>query len=92
MAAIGIGSALSFCVYVSLGILSIFIFGSDLKANVMRNVDEEKNAYSYVIRVAFLVVLACHIPYIFFPTKESFLIIIDEAQNQSMQKAIEYKI
>jgi len=76
-----IGSALSFTIYVSLGILSIYIFGSALKANVMTNVDEEKNVYSYVIRIAFLVVLACHIPYVFFPTKESFLIIVDEAQN-----------
>ena len=79
LAAVMIGSALSFCVYVSLGILSIYIFGSELKANVMNNVNEENNIYSYVIRIAFLVVLACHIPYIFFPTKESFLIIIDEA-------------
>lgn len=92
MLAVLIGSVFSFCIYVSLGILSIYTFGSDLKANVMTNVDEEKNAYSYIIRIAFLIVLACHIPYIFFPTKESFLIIIDEAQNSSMQKAIEYKI
>ena len=84
MAAIVIGSALSFFVYTSLGILSIYIFGSDVKANVMTNVDEEKNAYSYIIRIAFLLVLACHIPFIFFPTKESFLIIVDEAQNRSM--------
>ena len=84
MIAIIIGSTLSFFVYTSLGILSIYTFGSNVKANVMTNVDEEKNAYSYIIRVAFLLVLACHIPFIFFPTKESFLIIVDEAQNRSM--------
>lgn len=76
-----IGSILSFCVYISLGILSIYIFGSDVKANVMTNIDEESNVYSYVIRIAFLIVLGCHIPYIFFPTKESFLIMVDETQN-----------
>ena len=54
--------------------------------------DEEQNFYSYVIRIAFLLVLACHIPYIFFPTKESFLIIFDELQNKSMTKALQYKI
>ena len=92
MKAIGYGSVLSFIIYVSLGILSIYIFGSELKSSVLKNVDKEKNLYSYVIRIAFLVVLACHIPYIFFVYKESFLIIYDEAKNHSMTKALQYKI
>ena len=79
MNAVIIGQGLSFIIYVSLGILSIYIFGSSLESSVLKNVDEEKNIYSYIIRVAFLIVLACHIPYIFFPTKESFLIIVEQA-------------
>ena len=63
-----------------------------MKSSVLKNVDKEKNLYSYVIRIAFLVVLACHIPYIFFVYKESFLIIYDEAKNHSMTKALQYKI
>ena len=79
MRAVAIGAILSFAIYVSLGLLSIYSFGSELKSSVLSNVDEEQNTYSYIIRISFLLVLACHIPYIFFPTKESFLIIIDEA-------------
>mmetsp|Transcript_29778 Transcript_29778/g.36957 ORF Transcript_29778/g.36957 Transcript_29778/m.36957 type:complete len:141 (+) Transcript_29778:733-1155(+) len=90
--AVAISAALSFLIYVSLGILSIYIFGSSLESSVLKNVDEERNIYSYIIRVCFLVVLGCHIPYIFFPTKESFLIIIDQAQNQSMTKSILSKL
>lgn len=82
--AVAIGAALSLLIYASLGILSIYTFGSDLKSSVLTNVDEEKNGFSYTIRFCFLLVLACHIPYIFHPTKESFLIICDEAQNSSM--------
>ena len=92
MQAVAIGSGLSLIIYVSLGILSIYTFGSELGTSVLKNVDEEKNVYSYIIRVSFLLVLACHIPYIFFPTKESFLIIVDEAQRSSMTKALQYKI
>lgn len=92
MKAVMIGNSLSFIIYVSLGVLGIYIFGTSLDTSVLDNVDEENNVYSVVIRVAFLLVLACHIPYVFFPTKESFLIIVDEAQNGSMAKALEYKI
>ena len=86
--AVLIGTGLSLVIYCSLGILSIYTFGTDISPSVITNVDEEKNAYSYVIRSAFLIVLACHIPYVFFPTKESFLIIFDEAENKSMTKAL----
>lgn len=92
MKAVAIGSGLSFVIYVSLGILSIYTFGSSLETSVIKNVNAENNVYSYIIRVAFLLVLGCHIPYIFFPTKESWLIIFDEAANKSMTKALEYKI
>ena len=84
MRAVAIGSGFSVFIYGSLGILSIYTFGSDLDTSVIANVNKEENVYSYIIRVAFLLVLACHIPYIFFPTKESFLIIFDEAKNKSM--------
>lgn len=76
--AVAIGTSLSALIYITLGILSIYLFGSSLDASVLTNVDEESNVYSYIIRVSFLIVLACHIPYIFFVTKEPFLIIIDE--------------
>ena len=76
---IAIASAMSTLIYISVGILSIYTFGSELSDSVLDNIDEESNVYSYIVRSAFLLVLACHIPYIFFPAKESFLIIVDEA-------------
>jgi len=39
-----------------------------------------------------MIVLACHIPYFFFPTKEALLIIFDECKNRSMQKMISENI
>lgn len=41
MQAVAISALLSFVIYVSLGILSIYSFGSELKSSVLNNVDEE---------------------------------------------------
>ena len=92
MMAVLIGTIASSIIYLSIGILSIYTFGTEIESSVIKNVNEEDNAYSYIIRISFLLVLACHIPYIFFPTKESFLIIFDELENKSMTKALQYKI
>lgn len=60
--------------------------------SVITNVDQEKNVYSYMVRLAFMVVLACHIPYVFYPTKDALLIIFDELKNNSMSKIISEKV
>ena len=57
--------------------------------HMFNNIDKEVNWASYIIRTAFLIVLACHIPYIFFSGKESLLIMIEEARCSSMSKALE---
>ena len=72
----------------SVGILCLYDFGSMLSGNVLDNIDKETNWSSYVIRSAFLIVLACHIPYIFFSGKESLLIMIEETRDQSMSTAL----
>lgn len=86
---IGIALGFSFFLYIGLGILSIFVFGSSISSNLLNNVNTETSITSYIIRVAFMIVLACHIPYIFYFTKESLLIMIDEVRRGSMTHALE---
>lgn len=71
------------------GLLSftcVFLFGGEIevmKGNIMGNVNNEyaldpERWESFILRVLFMIVLACHIPFIFFSGKEGLLIMIDE--------------
>ena len=67
-------------IYITLSFLAIYTFGSLLEPDVMQNVGAivGHDFISAALRIAFAIVIICHIPYVFFSCKESFLIIVDE--------------
>ena len=75
-----------------LGVPAVFMFGSSVQLSVLTNVNEQDNIMSYIIRVTFLVILACHIPYIFFVVKESTLIMVEEYLRGSISNEIQGKL
>jgi len=84
MKSIKLSCFISMLIYCLLGILSLFIFGGVIGDDILDNVDEEKDYWeSYILRGLFMIVLACHIPFIFFSGKEAMLIIIDEFDRSS---------
>jgi hypothetical protein len=89
--------------YISLPCLAIYMFGSHTKSSVLENVADECKLglsdgqmdcpwESVVLRIMFLVVIACHVPFIFFGGKESLLVIIDELDRMTISKALETKL
>ena len=81
-------------IYITFSMLAIYIFGSSLEPDVMQNVGGIINheVISAILRVAFAVVIVCHIPYIFFSCKEAFLIILDEYDQQTVSKELDRKL
>jgi len=94
----------SFFIYTLLSISGVFLFGHQIEnsnANILNNINDEyaigllkghSHWEAYVLRVLFLVVLACHIPFIFFSGKEALLIIIDETDRKSISKTLEERV
>ena len=78
--AIVLALGMAMIIYISLSVLSIYTFGSSLQADVIINVSNEINHKweSITLRVAFAIVIICHILYLFFSGKEAMLILIDE--------------
>lgn len=89
--AIVLAIGMAMIIYISLSILSIYTFGSKLEADVIVNVSNEINHQweSITLRVAFAIVIICHILYLFFSGKEAMLMVIDEWDRQSISKSLD---
>jgi hypothetical protein len=69
--------------------IGIFFFGSRISESILINIGlEGDNWESDVLRIFFLVILVCHVPFIFFFGKESVLIVIDEYRSKSISRAL----
>lgn len=86
--AIGLGMIETTLIYLACGLLAVYLFGSDVQANVLDNIDGQTTVVSYLIRISFMILLACHIPYVFFLGKEGACIVVDEIMTKSMSKSL----
>lgn len=83
---------MSMTVYFALALMGIYIFGSSLQPTFLNNLDKFPNLISYAIRIAFLIIIGFHIPFIFFACKEFMLTMIDELMNRSVSKRLDNEL
>jgi uncharacterized membrane protein YidH (DUF202 family) len=88
--------ALTFCFlsYVTLTKLAINIFGEEnIQQSIFENLkNDQTNPLSIGIRVLFLVIFLCNIPYLFFPGKLSILNAYQEYKQRCFSRVIEKKM
>ena len=75
------------CVYLLVGFMAIALFGPDLQPNILIDI-EQLGALSLLMRLIFLIVIICHIPFIFFCAKEGACIVSDEIIHGSMTASL----
>lgn len=81
------------CVYIVIGILGVYMFGSKIGQSILQNVGLEKShSESYFLLFIYAIVLLCHIPFLFYVGKEAMLLIIDEWINKSLSRELEQKL
>ena len=84
--------AFVFLVYLLFSWLGLRIYGVSINANIFENIKTENTLTSYMIRLIFLGVFLCNLPFVFLPGKEALLVLIEEHRHRSMSKAIEKRI
>ena len=67
-----------FTMYILIGLLSLFIFGTDIESSFLNNISESKLIFKHLLLILYLVVSATHIPMVFFAGKEAILYIFLE--------------
>lgn len=74
--------SISICIviYVTVGIVGLLAYGSNIAGDIMQNISEDKNktVSNFILMGMFMIIAAMHIPIVFYIGKESLLIIIDE--------------
>jgi hypothetical protein len=80
--------------YLGISVIGIALFGSSINSSVLVNFGSITTPAgkpfweSAVIQFAFIIVLMCHIPFVYFAGKEAVLIIVDEFNRKSISTVL----
>lgn len=78
--------------YMVISLPAVYMFGTGINNSFLSNMYLKPIWASHVLSFCFLILITCHIPYLFFACKESFLVIVDELYRKQMSKTLEEKL
>lgn len=96
----GLGIGMTSVIYFAVSLLGMFMFGSKLMdyssilSNIGNTIPPNGGAYweAVIVQISFMLVLTCHVPFIFFSGKEALCTIIDELDRSSISNALWHKL
>ena len=77
---------------IATGVAACFLFGKNLKSDVLENIGGHRGGLSVFIRVIYVFILLFHLPYVFFALKEYVLVMYDEVLSRTLTNHLEDKI
>jgi Ca2+/Na+ antiporter len=72
------------CTYVFFSLMAHRVYGSDLKQSIFENIKNDPGMLSIALRILFLLIFLCNIPFVFFPGKECVLTMILEYKERKV--------
>lgn len=90
-----IGLGFTMTLYLIISVIGIALFGNDINSSVLVNFGTITTPTgkpfweSAIIQFAFIIVLMCHIPFVYFAGKEAVLIIVDELHRKSISTVLQ---
>ena len=79
--------AMVFGIYTTVSLLSLLLFGPEVRPDVMQNVGGlQSGVESTVLRAVFTLVIVCHVPFAFFSCKDAFVGILDEVDRGAISR------
>jgi len=78
MSAVALAISFCFAAYFILSALAQNLYGDEIQVSLFDNMKDDRGILSIGVRVLFLVIFLCNIPYLFFPGKMSILNALQE--------------
>jgi hypothetical protein len=79
-------------IYIIIVFCAVFVFGYSVEKKFLDNIAIDGIWVGYILQLFFLILIACHIPYIFFAGKESFLVMLDEIHRNSLSHCFDKRL